>query len=61
MAIQDIQEVGQFIELKFKMMLKWVDARVTYYNLKRDEKLNSLSLEEQQALWNPKLGKTSFH
>ena len=54
MVIQNIQEVGQFIELKFKMMLKWVDARVLFYNLKKNQKFNSLSLSEQQALWNPK-------
>ena len=55
MAIQDIKEVGQFMELKFKMLLTWVDARVLFYNLKIDEKLNSLSLDEQMSLWKPKL------
>ena len=54
MVIQNIQEVGQFIELKFKMILKWVDARFLFYNLKKNKKFNSLSLSEQQALWNPK-------
>ena len=43
------------MELKFKMMLQWFDARVLFYNLKVDEKMNSLSLEEQISLWTPKL------
>ena len=55
MVIQDIQEVGQYMELKFQIQLEWVDARVIFYNLKMEQKLNSLSLEEQMSLWNPKL------
>ena len=30
-----------------------MDTRVTYYNIKEDETLNALSLEEQLALWTP--------
>ena len=30
-----------------------MDTRVTYYNIKEDEKFNALSLEEQLALWTP--------
>ena len=53
MVVQDIQEVAQYMKLKFKISLQWMDARVTYYNIKRDEALNSLSLEEQLVLWTP--------
>ena len=53
MVIQDIQEVGQFLELKFKLKLNWKDARVLFYNLKLDDVMNSLSLEEQLTLWTP--------
>ena len=53
MVIQDIQEVAQFIEVKLKISLQWMDARVLYYNIKPDEKMNSLTLEEQLALWTP--------
>ena len=55
MMIQDIHEVGQYMELKFKLLLNWVDARIVFHNLKVDERFNSLSLEEQLSLWNPKL------
>ena len=53
MVVQDIQEVAQYLELKFKISLQWKDARVTFYNIKPDENLNSLTLEEQLALWTP--------
>ena len=53
MVVQDIQEVAQYLELKFSISLRWVDARVLFYNLKQNENLNSLTLEEQQALWTP--------
>ena len=35
------------MELKFKMLLHWFDARVLFYNLKMDEKINHLSLQEK--------------
>ena len=53
MVVQEIQEVAQFLKLKFRISLQWMDARVRYYNIKTDEALNSLSLEEQLALWTP--------
>ena len=53
MVVQDIQEVGQYIKLKFQLSLNWKDARVLYYNLKFDEALNSLSAEEKLTLWTP--------
>ena len=53
MVIQAIEEVGQFIKLKFRLSLNWKDTRVLYYNLKEDEVMNSLSLEEQLTLWTP--------
>ena len=40
MVIQDIQEVAQYMEVKFMINLQWVDARVTYYNIKDDENMN---------------------
>ena len=53
MVIQDIQEVAQNLELKLKISLQWLDARVMLYNIKTDEKLNSLTLKEQLSLWTP--------
>ena len=53
MVVQDIQEVAQYLKLKFKINLQWMDARVSFYNIKIDETMNSLSLEEQTKLWTP--------
>ena len=53
MVIQDIQEVAQYLEVKFMITLEWVDARVTFYNIKPDESMNSLTLDEQLLLWTP--------
>ena len=47
MVVQDIQEVAQYFELKFKVNMQWKDARVMYFNIKTDENMNSLSLDEQ--------------
>ena len=48
-VILDIQEVGQVIKLQFQLSLKWYDSRVEYYNLKDNEKMNTLLYEETQV------------
>ena len=53
MVVQDIQEVAQYLKLKFRLSLQWMDARVSFYNIKPEETMNSLSLEERMALWTP--------
>ena len=53
MVEQDIQEVAQYLELKFKINLEWRDARILFYNLKVREDMNSLTLDEQLSIWTP--------
>ena len=53
MVVQDIQEVAQYLELKFRITFQWKDARLLFYNIKTDEKMNSLTLDEQLAIWTP--------
>ena len=48
-----MQEVAQYLELKCKISLQWMDARVSFYNIKPEENMNALTLDEQQALWTP--------
>ena len=55
MVIQDIQEVSQYIELKFEVSLQWKDARILFYNIKQDEEMNTLTMDEQVSLWTPTL------
>ena len=45
--------MAQYLKLKFKISLQWMDARVAFYNIKIDETMNSLSLTEQTKLWTP--------
>ena len=53
MVVQDIQEVAQYLELKFKINFEWRDARILFYNLKVREDMNSLTLDEQLSIWTP--------
>ena len=53
MVVQDIQEVAQILKLKFRLSLMWRDARVSFYNIKTNEVLNSLTFDEQLILWTP--------
>ena len=52
-TILDIQEVGQITIIQFELVLKWFDARLSFYNLKADSRMNSLLYEEKQKLWVP--------
>ena len=53
MVIKDIQEVAQYLEVKFRISMRWKDPRVTFYNIKPHDSMNSLTLDEQLALWTP--------
>ena len=53
MVVQDIQEVAQYLELKLKISLQWKDARLQFYNIKQQENMNTLSLDEQLLIWTP--------
>ena len=37
------------------MVLKWFDARLKFYNLKDNAKMNTLLYEEKQKLWVPRI------
>ena len=41
------------MEVKFKTTLQWMDAMVMFYNIKTDQNMNSLTLNEQMSLWTP--------
>ena len=48
MVVQDIQEVSQYLKLKFKISLQWMDARVLFYNIKIDENMNHVSQFQEE-------------
>ena len=47
-SVLDIQEVGSVLKLLFNLDLTWFDNRLQFYNLKSDERMNSLTQEDQQ-------------
>ena len=50
-----IQEVDYSISFKFGIILKWLENRVTYQNLKKDTTNNLLRQEEVRMIWLPLL------
>ena len=46
---------GKFIKnkQKFAMIMEWYDYRLTYYNLKKTQSANALSLDEIGKIWIP--------
>ena len=46
MVIQEMKEIEQIVQLKFSLRMTWVDARLDFYNIKLDETMNVISLEE---------------
>ena len=51
--IQEIKEIQQILQLKFSLRMTWVDARLDFYNIKQDETMNIISLEELNKIWLP--------
>ena len=48
-----IEEEDHSIKLQFQIGLMWKDYRLTYFNLKTDLHLNTLSSEQMKNLWLP--------
>ena len=55
LKVVDIDEENSFIEIQFRITLKWKEMRASYYNLKKDAFLNVLSEENLEQLWLPEL------
>ena len=46
MVIQEMKEIQQIIQLKFSLRMAWVDARLDFFNIKQDETMNVISIDE---------------
>ena len=55
LSISDINEVGQTFTSKFKLSISWSDFRINFHNLKPDNNMNTLTADERQSIWVPKL------
>ena len=53
MKVVAIEEVDYSISFKFRISLKWYENRVTFQNLKKDQKYNLLTPNEVKMLWLP--------
>ena len=53
MVIQEIKEIQQILQLKFSLEMSWVDSRLEFYNIKRDETMNIISIDELNKIWLP--------
>ena len=55
LSISDINEVGQTFTSQFDLSIIWSDFRINFHNLKSDQNMNSLTADERQSIWVPKL------
>ena len=55
LKVVDIDEENSFIEIQFRITLKWKEMRASYYNLKKDAFLNVLSEKNLGQLWLPEM------
>ena len=53
MVVQEIKEIQQMLQLKFSLRMTWVDARLEFYNIKLDQTMNVISIEELDRIWLP--------
>ena len=51
--ILEINEVEALFRTQFEIFLNWKDPRITFWNLKEDESLNSLVPSEKSLIWTP--------
>ena len=49
LRILEVGEVAMLYRTKYTENLKWLDPRITFYNLHGDQNLNSLVEEEKQV------------
>ena len=55
LTILKVDEVDSNFSCQLKLHLTWFDQRLQYNNLKKDTNYNTLSEEERNKIWTPKL------
>ena len=56
-SILGIKEVENEMSLQLRLNLAWTDARLTMYDLKDDEDLNTLTQEFKEVIWIPQVSR----
>ena len=52
-SVLDIKEVKSTFNVQFVLSLKWKDPRITYQNLKEEDFMNKINLDEFEKIWRP--------
>ena len=55
LKLVDIDEEDYSIEIQFSILLRWIEDRATYQNLKTRQSLNALTQKDIEQLWLPKV------
>ncbi|XP_023345924.1 uncharacterized protein LOC111714922 isoform X2 [Eurytemora carolleeae] len=55
MDILDIDEKSSIFQIQFYLHFSWYDSRLTFFDLRNDSGLNTLSIEEKGLIWIPVL------
>ena len=53
LTILEIGEVEMLFRNQFKIYMEWLDSRVTFFNLHKNQGLNSLVEAEKRNIWTP--------
>ena len=59
MVIQEMREIEQILQLKFRLRMTWFDARLDFFNIKQDDTMNVISIDELNQIWLPIIIKVS--
>ena len=59
LALPKIDTLGLSFTSDFDLLMRWVDPRLTFFDLRELTELNSLSSRIQSGIWSPKLGFTN--
>ena len=54
-SIMEINEVEGIFQVQFCLLMKWVDSRLSFMNLKEDITLNTFLPSEKEDIWVPEL------
>ena len=55
LKVLEIAELAMMFRTQFKVYLEWFDYRITFYNLHKNQDLNTLVEDEKQKIWSPSL------
>ena len=53
--VDKVQELESDYRISFWLMVSWHDSRLSYQNLREDERQNILTSEEAESVWTPQL------